>query len=111
MPTPKPDPAATALSIEDLKQQYERLKTKQTQAETRRDSAKENLEALRAEARKNYGTDDVAELRKKLAEMTQENERKRAEYQAALAKIEADLQKVEADFAGVDNPANGKSGL
>ena len=110
MPAPKTEPAAAALSIDDLKQQYERLKTKKTQAETRRDAAKENLEALRAEALKNYGTADVEELRKKLEEMTKENERKRAEYQSALAKVEANLQKVETDFAAVENPTSGKNG-
>lgn len=109
MPPPKPESPATALNIDELKQKHELLKKKQTQAETRRDAAKENLESLRAEARKTYGTDDVAELRKKLDEMTQENERKRADYQTALAKIEANLQKVEADFAAAENAVGGKN--
>jgi hypothetical protein len=110
MPASKPETArnpAAPRSIEELRTQYDQLKTKQTVAETHLKLAKEKLEELRTEARQTYGTDDVAKLREKLAEMTRENEQKRADYQAALAKIEANLQQVESDFAAAEN--SGKS--
>lgn len=108
----KPDAAPDgALTIEQLKEKYETLKVKQTQAETRRDAARENLDKLRREARAAYGTDDVAELQAKLAAMTQENEAKRAAYQASLAKIETDLAAVEQQFAAAETAAGeGRNG-
>lgn len=86
-------------SIEDLQRRYQGLHTKKTQAETLRDEAKKRLEELKVQAREKYGTDDAAELQKKLDEMVAENARKVAEYKAHLDSIEQGLAEVERKFA------------
>jgi len=96
---PQPPAPKGEQSIEELQRRYQALTTKKTQAETLRDAAKEQLEALKAQARTKYGTDDVTELKRKLDDMVAENNRKRADYQADLDKIERDLAEVERTFA------------
>lgn len=89
--------------IDELKNRYENLNKRKIQAETNLEHATQLLEELKAQARKEYGTDDIEELRKKLAEMEAENERKRASYQEALDRIETDLADVEAQYKAVEN--------
>lgn len=96
-------------TIEELQRRYQGLHTKKTQAETLRDAAKQQLEALKDQARTKHGTDDVAQLQKKLAEMIDENSRKRAAYQAELDKIEQGLTEVERKFTEA-TPATTTSG-
>ena len=84
--------------IETLKHRYERLNTKKTQAETLLQSAHQELERLKAEAKAKYGTDDLQELQAKLKQMEHDNLKKRGEYQKLLDKIEADLQEVEEKY-------------
>jgi hypothetical protein len=98
MPSPKRNPPPDATDIqefEELRQRYERLKEERTRAETRLDEARKQLEELRKEARKQWGTDDLDELRKKLLALQAENERKRKDYQASLDAIESGLRKIE----------------
>ena len=76
-------------TIEQLQQRYEQLRTRKIQAQTKLESARDELERLKKEAREKYGTDDIAELRQRLETMKQENERKRAEYQADLSALKA----------------------
>ena len=61
-------------SIEQLQQRYAKLNEQKIQAETNLEHAKKQLDQLQKEAREKYGTDDLAELRKKLDEMKAENE-------------------------------------
>lgn len=91
-----------AQSIEELQRRYQHLQQERVRAEANRDNAQKQLADLKAEARETYGTDDIEELRAKLAGMKTENEKKRAEYQAHLEKIEADLAQAEADAAGAE---------
>jgi len=86
-------------SIEDLQRRYQKLHTKKIQAETQRDGAKNRLDDLKQQARDKYGTDDLAELQRKLDEIIAENARKRTKYQDDLDKIEKELAAVEAKFA------------
>jgi chaperonin cofactor prefoldin len=86
-------------TIEQLQQRYQELNRKKIQSETQRDSATTRLEELKAHAREKYGTDDVAKLQEKLAEIITENARKRAKYQEDLDKIEKGLADVEAKFS------------
>ena len=86
-------------SIEQLQQRYQDLNRKKIQAETQRDSATKRLDELKAQAQEKYGTDDVAKLQEKLAEINNENARKKAKYQEDLDKIEKGLTEVEAKFA------------
>lgn len=91
-------------SIEELKKRYENLHRKKIQAETNLENARKQLEELKAQARKEYGTDDIGALKEKLAEMQAENERRRAEYQQRLDRIEADLAAVEEKYKNADKP-------
>jgi predicted transcriptional regulator len=91
--------SAGAQSIEQLQQRYQELNRKKIQSETQRDSATTRLDELKAHAREKYGTDDVSKLQEKLAEIINENTRKRAKYQEDLDKIEKGLAEVEAKFS------------
>ena len=91
--------AAREQSIEQLQQRYQELNRKKIQAETQRDNAKARLDELKTKAKRDYGTDDVTELQKKLNEMIADNARKRAKYQEDLDKIESGLADVEAKFS------------
>ncbi|HLX61135.1 MAG TPA: hypothetical protein VKX17_07615 [Planctomycetota bacterium] len=90
--------------IETLKQRYQDLDRKKITAEANLKAAEERLGELKADAKQKYGTDDLAELERKLAEMKAENESKRAKYQADLDRIEQDLNAVEREFKSLDAP-------
>jgi len=94
--------ASSEQTIEQLQSRYRELNTKKIQAETNLKNATEHLTGLKEEARQKFGTDDVAELRKKLEAMKAENEEKRKNYQAQLDQIESDLLGVEKKFAVAD---------
>jgi len=89
----------TAQTIEELQKRYQSLNEKKIRSETNLKHARDTLESLKEQARKQFGTDDVAELRAKLDEMTAENNRKREEYQAQLDTIERELTEIDARFS------------
>ena len=91
------------LSIEELKQRYDTLRTEKIKAETQRESTQEHLRKLKAESKAQFGSDDIDALKIKLDEMVALNESKRAAYQAVLEKIEHRLNEVEAAIA--DEPS------
>jgi chromosome segregation ATPase len=99
MATSKPAAPSGEQSIEKLQERFSQLNKRKIQAETNLDHARTQLETLQTEAREKYGTDDLAALREKLAQMKAENEAKRASYQEQLDKIEADLASVDQKFA------------
>ena len=90
---------AMTLDIEQLKKKHKELERQKTTAEANLKTANEQLDALKAEARLKYGTDDLEQLRKRLAEMKELNEKKRADYQKHLEEIETRLVQVEGEFA------------
>ncbi len=91
--------AAGKQSIDELKHRYTVLHERKIKAGATLEHAKEQLEKLQKQARELYGTEQVDELRTKLAAMEAENERRRAEYQADLDRIETELSAVEEKFA------------
>jgi len=91
-------------SIEELRERYASLHERRIEAKTNLENARKRLEELKEQARQEYGTDDLEELKVKLREMEDENERKRSEYQQSLDRIEADLQAVEDRYRGADAP-------
>ena len=98
---PRPEPAPT---LDALRKRYELLNKKRIEANANFETAAETLDALKREAREKYGTDDITELEKMLADMKSENERKLAEYQQHLEEIEAKLAEVEGAFGqGANN--------
>jgi chromosome segregation ATPase len=87
-----------AQDITVLKKRYEGLREQKTIAETNLKAAERELQKLKKEAKETYETDDIAELKKKLDDMKEQNETKRAAYQKSLDKIESDLAEVEAKY-------------
>ena len=81
--------------IDALKKRYDALNEKKIKAETNQEAAEKRLKELREQALRDYGTDNLDELRQKLAELKAENERKRSEYQVHLDEIESKLATVE----------------
>lgn len=85
-------------SIESLTDRYNKLHTRKIEAETNLKTARKQLDRLKQEALEKYGTDDLDALKKKLAEMEAENEKKRARYQQSLDQIESRLKQVEEKY-------------
>lgn len=100
----KPDPEQQDLKT--LRKRYEELKNRKIRAETEKASAERRLEELQQRARKLYGTDDLSELRTKLADMKADNERRRRDYQLHLDDIETKLREVEQAYAEANTPSN-----
>lgn len=90
-----------AQNIEELRRRYDDLNQKRIRTDANLQNARKRLEELKEQARKEFGTDDLDELRAKLTEMKSENERKRSEYQESLDKIERELAEVEQQYAEV----------
>ena len=88
-------PEQEVQEIEELRSRYETLRDKKTKAETLLSSANQELERLKAEAKAQYGTSDLAELETKLSQMEEENLKLRKEYQKLLDKIDIGLRAVE----------------
>lgn len=91
-------------SIEQLQRRYSELNERKIRSQAQREEAQKQLDKLQAEARDKYGTDNVAELQRKLDEMIADNARKRAAYQADLDKIEQGLAEVERKFGVATSP-------
>jgi chromosome segregation ATPase len=88
-----------------LKKRYEELNKKKIRVETERASSERRLRELQRKARDLYGTDDLDELRQRLAQMKEDNERRRRQYQEHLDQIEARLDQVEAEHqASLEEP-------
>ena len=84
--------------IEQLRKRYTDLDRKKAAAEANLKTATDNLEVLKEQARKTYGTDNLDELRAKLEEMRRENDRKRTDYQHHLDQIESRLTEIEREY-------------
>ena len=96
----------TPETIEELRARYQQLHERRIQARARLEGAEQQLETLRAEAREDYGTDDLAELESLLEKMTAENEAARRGYQASLDGVERELQEIERSFQADDADAD-----
>ena len=92
----------TAQDIEELKRRYDELNQKRIRTDANLQNATKRLGELKEQAREEFGTDDVEELREKLAEMKTENERKRSDYQSSLDRIETELVEVEKQYSKVE---------
>ncbi len=88
----------TRQTIESLTDRYNKLHRRRIEAEANLNTALKQLEDLKKEALEKYGTDDLDALKKKLAEMEAENEKKRAGYQESLDQIESELKRVEEKY-------------
>lgn len=85
-----------------LKERHAALERQRGKVEGTLEAANKQLEQLKAEARSQYGTDDLNTLRQKLVQMQEENLRKRAEYQKHLDEIESKLRKVQDEYGQIE---------
>ena len=93
-----PKNSEASQSIDQLQKRYQNLSEQKIKVETQRDHALTQLNDLKAQAKELYGSDDVEELKKILAEMKTSNETKRTEYQESLDSIDAELAAVDEKF-------------
>ena len=98
-------------NIEQLRKRYEKLNADKIRAGAQLEGAEKHLAQLNQQARTEFGTDDLDELRTKLQEMEAENERRRAAYQESLDAIDAELEAVAANHGDADKDVgNGSRG-
>ena len=83
--------------IEKLQSRYKVLYEEKIRVETELKSALQELSKHKETAQKNWGTDDVVELEKKLQSIKTENEKKRSDYQKHLDSIESQLKNIKND--------------
>lgn len=86
-------------SIEELQSRFAKFSDQRIRVQTQLEEAQKRLVAIQEKAKKEFGTDDVAELNIMLAEMKKENESRRSEYQKSLDDIDTKLKAVEEEFA------------
>jgi chromosome segregation ATPase len=86
-------------TIEQLQKRYSKFRDEKITVQTRQAELQKRLLQLKEQAKKNFGTDDVDALCKKLETMKKENEQKRSQYQKDLDKIESELESVKTEFA------------
>lgn len=98
------EPAAEAVSprdqavqekLEVLKKDYRELDTRKIQTETNIKNLEQELERLREQAQKNYGTSDLEELKRLLEKRRLENERLVAEYEEHIRGIKDRLAAID----------------
>jgi len=102
------EPAAEAVSprdqavqdrLEKLKKDYKDLDTRKITTEANVKNLEQELDRLREQAQKNYGTSDLGELERLLEERRQENERLVAEYDIHIKDIKVRLDEVDRQAA------------
>ncbi len=82
-------------SIEDLKDRYDKLSTQKVRLQTQKERAEDDLSELKQQALEQFGTDDLKKLESRLAEMKEQNEKQKIEYQKQLDAIEKSLAKID----------------
>lgn len=87
----------TGQTIEELRKRYEALNEQRIKVEAQREGALARLKQIRQSAVEQFGTDDLDQLRARLAELTSQNEKMRADYQRSLDDIETRLDEIEND--------------
>jgi chromosome segregation ATPase len=90
-----PRDQAVQEKLEVLKRDYRDLDTRKIQTETNIRNLEEELQRLREQAQKNYGTSDLEELKRLLEERRQENERLVAEYEVHIKGIKDRLAAID----------------
>jgi TolA-binding protein len=94
-------------SIEALAKRHRDLERTKIRAEAELRNLEQQLGEAKGEAKRLFGTDDLAELKALLERMREENLRKRRDYQAHLDEIEAGLaaaERAHADAAAESGP-------
>lgn len=102
------DPKSKPRTIEQLKKEYESLNERKIQTQTQLEEATKQLTILQKEAVAEFETSDIDELKTKLKQMEQENEKRRQEYQELLDSISGKLKKIE-DESNSPDKENGEN--
>ena len=86
--------------LNGLRQQYEQLRDRKVRTEQDVANLSSQLEALKAQAKEEYGTNDPEELQALL-------EKKREQNEQVVAQYREHIQKIQADLVGVENSVEG----
>jgi len=86
--------------LDGLRQQYEQLRERKVRTEQDVANLSAQLEALKQQAKEQYGTSDLGELQQLLEEKRQQNEEVVASYREHIQQIQADLTAVENGVEG-----------
>ncbi len=81
--------------LEGLKKEYRELDTRRIQTETNIKNLEKELQRLREQAEKNYGSSDLEELKRLLEERRRENERLVHEYEEHIRGIKDRLAAID----------------
>ena len=84
--------------LKDLQIRHQEFNNRKIQIETQRDETNKTLAKLRKQAEKEFGSSDVEVLKKKLAKMTTDNEKKVTDYDKQLNAIQKKLDAVTEKF-------------
>lgn len=93
-----PDIADPNETLKQLQSRHQEFNNRKIQVQTQRDETNKALEKLRKQAEKEFGSSDIDALKKKLAKMTADNEKKVAQYDKQLNAIEKKLNAVTDKF-------------
>ncbi len=81
--------------LETLREEYEKLNEQRIATERDRKNLEEQLSDLRDKAMKEYGTSDIEDLRKLLAERRAENEKLVEGYRVHIEGIKTELDRID----------------
>ncbi|SMC21877.1 hypothetical protein SAMN02746041_01301 [Desulfacinum hydrothermale DSM 13146] len=81
--------------LEGLRKEYEKLHKKKIETDTTLQNLEQQLRELERQAKDEYGTSDLNELRALLERWRAENEEKVAEYQEHIRSIQGALERIE----------------
>jgi chromosome segregation ATPase len=80
--------------LKQLQDRFQEFHNRKIQIETQRDETNKTLDKLRQQAEAEFGSSDIKMLKEKLAAMTQDNQKKVADYDQQLKEIETKLNAV-----------------
>lgn len=82
-------------SIEELAKTFNTLREEQIRTDTKLKTAQDLLKQSKSEAKSEWGTDKIDELKDLLKTQNKENEKTRAAYQIHLENIQTQLNSIE----------------
>lgn len=85
----------TAQLMENERARHLTLQERRTRISVRLEAEKQALDAAKEEARRLFGTDDLAALRQEYKKLQEENERRVVEFSMALDAVENALTDIE----------------
>lgn len=92
------DNADSLQSIDELTKRFNNLNDQKVRADENLKNAQKQLQQLQADAKEQFGTSDLNELKGMLKKMEAENERLQSDYQKHLDQLESELKSVEDSY-------------